>query len=264
MGPRDPEYGRADHIRYGNMRIKLFGLGHDYQGILHVVGPEFGITQPGLVIAGADSHTSTHGALGAYAFGIGSSEVAHVLATQTLWRSKPKTLRVTILGERKAGVSSKDLILFLIRTIGSGGAVGYAVEYSGDTIDELSVEARMTVCNMSIEAGARAGLIAPDQKVFDYMRGKPMAPTGSQWGQALEYWQTLRTEPGSVFNREVQIEASEIAPQVTWGTNPEMVADVTGVFPIRIWSRPRTKDADDKGPRIHGPARKSDDSVNPA
>jgi 3-isopropylmalate/(R)-2-methylmalate dehydratase large subunit len=129
------------------------------------------------------------------------------------------------------GVSSKDLILFLIKTIGSGGAVGYAVEYHGDTIDELSVEARMTVCNMSIEAGARAGLIAPDQKVFDYMQGKPMAPTGSQWDQALDYWRTLKTEPGSVFDREVQIEASEIAPQVTWGTNPEMVADVTGSVP---------------------------------
>ena len=233
-GIRDPEIRNmvelitSDTATYG---IKLFGLGHDYQGILHVVGPEFGITQPGLVIAGADSHTSTHGALGAYAFGIGSSEVAHVLATQTLWRSKPKTLCVTISGERKAGVSSKDLILFLIRTIGSGGAVGYAVEYSGDTIDELSVEARMTVCNMSIEAGARAGLIAPDQKVFNYMRGKPMAPKGPQWEQALAYWQTLKTEPGSVFDREVQIEASEIAPQVTWGTNPEMVADVTGSVP---------------------------------
>ena len=233
-GIRDPEIRNmvelitSDTATYG---IELFGLGHDYQGILHVVGPEFGITQPGLVIAGADSHTSTHGALGAYAFGIGSSEVAHVLATQTLWRSKPKTLRVTISGKRQAGVSSKDLILFLIKTIGSGGAVGYAIEYCGDTIDELSVEARMTVCNMSIEAGARAGLIAPDQKAFDYMQGRPIAPNGSLWDQALSYWRTLKTEPGSVFDREVRIEAKEIVPQVTWGTNPEMVTDVTGFIP---------------------------------
>lgn len=218
----------SDTDAYG---IELFGIGHDYQGILHVVGPEYGITQPGLVIAGADSHTSTHGALGAYAFGIGSSEVAHVLATQTLWRSKPKTLRVTIDGQRKPGVSSKDLILFLIRTIGSGGAVGFAVEYGGDTIEQLSVEARMTVCNMSIEAGARAGLIAPDQKVFDYMKGKPLVPTGSDWEEAITHWTSLKSDNDATFDREVHIDASTIVPQVTWGTNPEMVVDVTSKIP---------------------------------
>ncbi|HBC49667.1 MAG TPA: 3-isopropylmalate dehydratase large subunit, partial [Gammaproteobacteria bacterium] len=218
----------SDTDAYG---IELFGIGHDYQGILHVVGPEYGITQPGLVIAGADSHTSTHGALGAYAFGIGSSEVAHVLATQTLWRSKPRTLQITVPGERQPGVSSKDLILYLIRTIGSGGAVGYAVEYTGDTIEQLSIEARMTVCNMSIEAGARAGLIAPDEKTFDYMRGKPLIPTGSAWDQAMQHWQTLKTDDQATFDRDVRIDATAIVPQVTWGTNPEMVVDVTGTIP---------------------------------
>lgn len=218
----------SDTDAYG---IELFGIGHDYQGILHVVGPEYGITQPGLVIAGADSHTSTHGALGAYAFGIGSSEVAHVLATQTLWRSKPKTLRVIIDGQRKPGVSSKDLILFLIRTIGSGGAVGFAIEYGGDTIEQLSVEARMTVCNMSIEAGARAGLIAPDQKVFDYMKGRPLVPTGSDWEEAIAHWTSLKSDNDATFDREVHIDASTIVPQVTWGTNPEMVVDVTSKIP---------------------------------
>lgn len=218
----------SDTDAYG---IELFGIGHDYQGILHVVGPEYGITQPGLVIAGADSHTSTHGALGAYAFGIGSSEVAHVLATQTLWRSKPRTLQITVTGERQPGVSSKDLILYLIRTIGCGGAVGYAVEYTGDTIEQLSIEARMTVCNMSIEAGARAGLIAPDEKTFDYMRGKPLIPTGSAWDQAMQHWQTLKTDDQATFDRDVRIDATAIVPQVTWGTNPEMVVDVTGTIP---------------------------------
>ena len=218
----------SDTDAYG---IELFGIGHDYQGILHVVGPEYGITQPGLVIAGADSHTSTHGALGAYAFGIGSSEVAHVLATQTLWRSKPRTLQITVTGERQPGVSSKDLILYLIRTIGSGGAVGYAVEYTGDTIEQLSIEARMTVCNMSIEAGARAGLIAPDEKTFDYMRGRPLIPTGSAWDQAMQHWQTLKTDDQATFDRDVRIDATAIVPQVTWGTNPEMVVDVTGTIP---------------------------------
>ena len=218
----------SDTDAYG---IELFGIGHDYQGILHVVGPEYGITQPGLVIAGADSHTSTHGALGAYAFGIGSSEVAHVLATQTLWLSKPRTLQITVTGERQPGVSSKDLILYLIRTIGSGGAVGYAVEYTGDTIEQLSIEARMTVCNMSIEAGARAGLIAPDEKTFDYMRGKPLIPTGSAWDQAMQHWQTLKTDDQATFDRDVRIDATAIVPQVTWGTNPEMVVDVTGTIP---------------------------------
>lgn len=211
--------------------IQLFGLGDDHQGILHVVGPEYGITQPGLVIAGADSHTSTHGALGAYAFGVGSSEVAHVLTTQTLWRTKPKNFRVTIRGTRRPGVSSKDMILTFIRTIGSGGAAGYAIEYAGQSIDDLSVESRMTICNMSIEAGARAGLIAPDGKTYEYIKNRPLAPKGQGWDAALTYWRTLSTDPKATFDREISLDASEILPQVTWGTNPEMVGDVTDVVP---------------------------------
>lgn len=211
--------------------IELFGIEHRFQGILHVVGPEYGITQPGLIIAGADSHTSTHGALGAYAFGIGSSEVAHALSTQSLWRTKPKTFHVLVNGTRRAGVSSKDIVLKLINAIGSGGAVGYAVEYAGSTIDSMSVEARMTVCNMSIEAGARAGLMAPDQRVIDYIQGKPMAPKGESFELAKKYWQTLKSDPGCSFDLSLELNAATIQPQVTWGTNPEMVADVTGSVP---------------------------------
>ena len=211
--------------------IELFGIEHRFQGILHVVGPEYGITQPGLIIAGADSHTSTHGALGAYAFGIGSSEVAHALSTQSLWRTKPKTFQVLVNGNRRAGVSSKDIVLKLINAIGSGGAVGYAIEYAGSAIDSMSVEARMTVCNMSIEAGARAGLMAPDQRVIDYIQGKPMAPKGESFELAKQYWQTLKSDPGCSFDHSLEINAANIQPQVTWGTNPEMVADVTGSVP---------------------------------
>ena len=233
-GIEDPEIRHMIELITSDTKeynIDLFGLGSDFQGILHVVGPEYGITQPGLVIAGADSHTSTHGALGAYAFGIGSSEVAHVLATQTLWRTKPKAMQVLINGMRRAGVSSKDVILTLIRTIGSGGAVGYSVEYAGDTITQMSVEARMTICNMSIEAGARAGLIAPDEKTLAYIRNRPLTPGADLRDQAETYWKSLHTDPKAEFHRTVIIDAAEIAPQVTWGTNPEMVVDVTGAVP---------------------------------
>lgn len=233
-GIADPEIKNMIELITSDAReydIELFGLGSDFQGILHVVGPEYGITQPGLIIAGADSHTSTHGALGAYAFGIGSSEVAHALATQTLWRTKPQTMQVSIHGTRRPGVSSKDVILTLIRTIGSGGAVGYSIEYTGNTISAMSIEARMTVCNMSIEAGARAGLIAPDDKTIAYLQNRPLTPRGNAFTAAEQYWKSLVTDPMASFDRTIEIDASTIVPQVTWGTNPEMVTDVTGHVP---------------------------------
>jgi 3-isopropylmalate/(R)-2-methylmalate dehydratase large subunit len=218
----------ADARAYG---IELFGLGDIRQGILHVVGPEQGITQPGLVIAGADSHTSTHGALGAYAFGIGASEVAHTLAVQGLWRARPWTMRVTVAEPIPPGTTSKDLILSVIGKIGVDGAVGHVIEYAGPGMAALSVEQRMTVCNMSIEAGARAGLVSPDEKVFDYVKGRPYAPKGAMWDEALAYWRTLPSDPGARYDREVTITAAEVAPMVTWGTNPAQVAPVTGRIP---------------------------------
>jgi 3-isopropylmalate/(R)-2-methylmalate dehydratase large subunit len=212
--------------------ITLFGLGDVRQGILHIVGPEQGITQPGLVIAGADSHTSTHGALGAFAFGVGVSDVTHVLATQSLWRRRPSTMRVAIEGELPFGVTAKDTILTVIGKIGAGGAVGHVIEYAGSTIRAMSIEGRMTVCNMSIEAGARAGLVAPDEETFAYIKGRPYAPTGADWERAIAYWRTLTTDEGAAFDREVHLDASEIAPMVTWGTSPEDVVPVTGVVPV--------------------------------
>ena len=219
---------KADTKQFG---ITLFGLGDVRQGILHIVGPEQGITQPGLVIAGADSHTSTHGALGAFAFGVGVSDVTHVLATQSLWWRRPRTMRVAIEGELLFGVTAKDTILAVIGKIGAGGAVGHVIEYAGATIRAMSIEERMTVCNMSIEAGARAGLVAPDEKTFAYIKGRPYAPTGTDWERATTYWRTLTTDEGATFDREVSLDASEIAPMVTWGTSPEDVVPVTGVVP---------------------------------
>ncbi len=233
-GIADPEIRNMVELIESDSRdndITLFGLGDVRQGILHVVGPEQGITQPGLVIAGADSHTSTHGALGSYAFGVGSSEVAHVLAVQGLWRPRPRTMRVLVDAVLPAGVTSKDLTLSIIGTIGAGGAVGHVIEYAGPGIAALSVEQRMTVCNMSIEAGARAGLMSPDAAVFDYVKGRPYAPKGAQWDAALAYWRTLPSDPGASYDREVRIAASGIAPMVTWGTNPEQVVPVTGAVP---------------------------------
>ncbi len=211
--------------------ITLFGLGDIRQGILHVVGPEQGITQPGLVIAGADSHTSTHGALGAFAFGVGSSEVAHVLAVQGLWRTRPKTMLVDVAEPLPAGTTAKDLILAIIARIGAGGATGHVIEYAGPGITGLSVEERMTVCNMSIEAGARAGLVSPDDKVFDYVKGRPYAPKGADWDRALAYWRSLPSDPGAAYDRRVEITAAEIAPMVTWGTSPDQALAVTGRVP---------------------------------
>ena len=201
------------------------------QGIVHVIGPEQGFTQPGLTLVCGDSHTATHGALGALAFGIGTSEVEHVLATQTLLQKQPQNMRITVDGELSPGVTAKDMILAIIGKIGTAGGTGCVIEYAGEAIESLSVEGRMTVCNMTIEAGARAGLIAPDQKVFDFLRGRPMAPKGAAWEQAVEYWKTLKSDEGAVYDIEVKLNASEIEPQVSWGTSPEMVAPIGSLVP---------------------------------
>ena len=200
--------------------IRLHSLGDKDQGIVHVVGPQLGITQPGMTIVCGDSHTSTHGAFGALAFGIGTSEVEHVLATQTLPLSKFKTMAINIEGNLRPGVTSKDIILAIIAKIGTGGGQGYVLEYRGEAIRKLSMEARMTICNMSIEAGARAGLIAPDQTTFDYIKGRPHAPTGEDWDKAVAYWKTLATDSDAKFDKEVTLNADELEPFVTWGTNP--------------------------------------------
>jgi 3-isopropylmalate/(R)-2-methylmalate dehydratase large subunit len=213
------------------MGITLHGVGAPEQGIVHVVGPEQGITLPGLLLVCGDSHTATHGALGCLGFGIGASEVAHVLATQTLWQKKPKTLRVTIDGALGPGVSAKDLILHLISVIGANGATGHMIEYAGSTIRSMSMEGRMTICNMSIEAGARAGLIAPDDTTFAYLKDRRHAPKGEIWEQALADWRSLISDPGALFDREVSINAANIAPSLTWGTSPEEAMAITGRVP---------------------------------
>lgn len=200
--------------------VRLHPLGDVEQGIVHVVGPQLGLTQPGMTIVCGDSHTSTHGAFGAIAFGIGTSEVEHVLATQTLMQAKPKTMAVTVNGSLPDGVTAKDLVLTLIAHTGTGGGQGYIVEYRGSAIEELSMEARMTICNMSIEWGAKAGLIAPDQTTFDYIEGRPEAPKGSDWDAAVAHWKTLVTDDDATFDKEIVVDASEMTPFVTWGTNP--------------------------------------------
>ena len=212
-------------------RITIFPLDDVRQGIVHVIGPEQGITQPGVTLVCGDSHTSTHGALGALAFGIGASEVAHVLATQALWQRQAKTLRVTIGGTLGAGVHSKDLVLALIAKIGAFGGTGYTLEYAGSAIRALSVEARMTVCNMSIEAGARSGLVAPDDTTFEYLAGRPYSPKGADWDRALARWRALPSDPGARFDREEALDASAVEPMATWGTSPEHGVGVTGVVP---------------------------------
>ena len=200
--------------------IRLYPMGDIDQGIVHVVGPQLGLTQPGMTIVCGDSHTSTHGAFGALAFGIGTSEVEHVLATQTLVQSKPKTMLVRFDGQLPAGVTAKDIILAVIAKIGTGGGQGHVIEYRGSAIESLSMEARMTVCNMSIEAGARAGMVAPDATTYEYLRGRPHCPTGAQWDAALSYWDQLRTDDGAEFDTEVYVDAASLTPFVTWGTNP--------------------------------------------
>ena len=211
--------------------VTLFGIDDPRQGILHIVPPEQGITQPGLVIVGADSHTSTHGAFGSLAFGAGASEVAHVMATQRLWQRKPRSLRITVDGRTGFGVAPKDVILAIIAKIGVGGGAGHVIEYGGSTMRAMSMEGRMTVCNMSIEAGARAGMIAPDDTAYAYMEGRPYAPKGALWERALDLWRSLGTDPGAAFDSEVAMDAEAIAPMVTWGTNPEQVQAVTGKVP---------------------------------
>ena len=211
--------------------IQLYGLDSPDQRIVHVIGPELGLTQPGATIVCGDSHTSTHGAFGALAFGIGTSEVEHVLATQCLPQSKPKTLLISVEGKLARGVTAKDVVLFMIRSIGTDGASGHVIEYAGETIRGLTMEERMTVCNMSIEAGARAGMIAPDETTYAYLEGRPLAPKGAAFDSAVKYWKTLPTDEGAAFDREIQMDVSTLAPQVSWGTNPGMVTDVTGRVP---------------------------------
>ena len=201
------------------------------QGIVHIVGPEQGLTQPGMTIVCGDSHTATHGAFGALAFGIGTSEVEHVLATQTLLQAPAKNMRIFVEGDLHAGITAKDLILAMIGKIGTAGGTGHVIEYAGDAVKALSMEGRMTVCNMTIEGGARAGLIAPDETTFDYVKGRPMAPKGAAWEQAVEYWRTLPSDEGAKYDQEVVLKAADIAPQVTWGTSPEDVLPITGSVP---------------------------------
>lgn len=211
--------------------IRVHSLGDKDQGIVHVVGPQLGITQPGMTIVCGDSHTSTHGAFGALAFGIGTSEVEHVLATQTLPQKPLKTMAVNINGELPEGVTAKDVVLALIAKVGTGGGQGYIVEYRGSTISALSMEGRMTICNMSIEWGAKAGMIAPDETTFNYIKGRPHAPQGAEWDAAIEYWRSLRTDDDATFDAEVDIDATKLTPFVTWGTNPGQGVELGGVVP---------------------------------
>jgi 3-isopropylmalate/(R)-2-methylmalate dehydratase large subunit len=211
--------------------VPLYPLGHLDQGIVHVIGPQLGLTQPGMTIVCGDSHTATHGAFGALAFGIGTSEVEHVLATQTLRQRQPKSMAVQVDGSLPAGSTAKDLVLALIAQIGTGGGQGHVIEYRGDAVAGLSMESRMTVCNMSIEAGARAGLIAPDQTTFDYLGGREHSPTGPEWAAAVARWQTLRTDDDAAFDRVVRLDAAAVSPWVTWGTNPAQGVPLTGRVP---------------------------------
>ncbi len=211
--------------------IQIFGMNDKRQGIVHIIGPEQGFTQPGTVIVCGDSHTATHGAFGALAFGIGTSEVEHVLATQTLIQKKAKNFRINVNGKLPLGVTSKDVILQIIGKIGTAGGTGYVIEYAGNLISSLSVEQRMTVCNMSIEGGARAGLIAPDQKIFDYLKNKPMSPKNNNWDKAIDYWRSLKTDSGANFDKEVNLNAEEIKPMVTWGTSPQDVVAIDEKIP---------------------------------
>ncbi len=256
-----PTAGRANGIENEESRIQIelleknareFGLPFiDFldirQGIVHVIGPEQGFTLPGVTLVCGDSHTATHGALGALAFGIGTSEVEHVLATQTLLQKRSRNMRVTVDGEPGPGIVAKDIILAIIGKIGTAGGTGCVIEYAGKAVEDLSIEGRMTICNMTIEAGARAGLVAPDGKAFDYVAGRPMAPKGAAWEQALAHWKTLKSDPGAFYDIEVSLDAAEIEPQVSWGTSPEMVAPIGASVPdpaeIEDEARRRTVEA---------------------
>ena len=211
--------------------VQLFGMNDKRQGIVHIIGPEQGFTQPGTIIVCGDSHAATHGAFGALAFGIGTSEVEHVLATQTLVQKKSKNFRINVNGQLSAGVTSKDVILQIIGKIGTAGGTGYVIEYAGNLISSLSVEQRMTICNMTIEGGARAGLIQPDQKIFDYLKNKPMSPKNENWDKALEYWSQLKSDDDVSFDKEISLEAKEIKPMVSWGTSPQDVVTIDGKVP---------------------------------
>jgi 3-isopropylmalate/(R)-2-methylmalate dehydratase large subunit len=211
--------------------VQLYGLGSDQQGIVHVIGPELGITQPGKTIVCGDSHTSTHGAFGALAFGIGTTEVGHVLASQCLMQRKAKNLELSVSGTLKAGVTAKDVILYIISKIGTAGGTGSVIEYTGSAIRALNMDGRMTVCNMSIEAGARAGMVAPDDTTFEYLAGRPMAPKGADWDKAVARWRTLSTDPDAKYDRSISFDAADIEPMISFGTNPGMTIPITGTVP---------------------------------
>jgi len=233
-GIADPESALQVQTLEDNCRafgVEYLSMADIRQGIVHIVGPEQGFTLPGATIVCGDSHTSTHGAFGALAFGIGTSEVEHVLATQTLRQAPAKNMRVTVKGQVGAGVTAKDIVLAIIGRLGTAGGTGHVIEYAGEAIQALSMEGRMTVCNMSIEAGARAGLIAPDETTFEYVKGRPLAPKGAAWKAAVAYWSTLASDPDAVFDTEIEIDAASIEPQVTWGTSPENVAPIGGTVP---------------------------------
>ena len=228
VSARQIEVLAANAAEFG---VTLYPMGSANQGIVHVIGPEQGLTQPGMTVVCGDSHTSTHGAFGALAFGIGTSEVEHVLATQTLPQRRPLNMAVTVEGDLPAGVTAKDLILAIIGRIGTGGGMGHVIEYRGSAIRSLSMEGRMTVCNMSIEAGARAGMVAPDETTFAWLKGRPHAPEGDDWDMALAYWRTLATDEGATFDKEVVIDAATLRPHVSWGTNPGQVVPIDGSVP---------------------------------
>ena len=230
----DPEQRRVVEALAQNARqfgIVHFALGDPRQGIVHVVGPEQGITQPGMILLCGDSHTSTHGALGALAHGLGSSDVLHVLATQTTWQRRAKTMRITVEGKLPFGVTAKDVILAIIARVGANGAAGHVIEYAGSTVRAMSIEERLTVCNMSIEAGARAGMVAPDETTYAYLEGRPFAPKGAQWDKAIAYWRTLPSDADAVFDKEVALDATTLAPMVTWGNSPEDALPVDARVP---------------------------------
>ena len=212
-------------------KIARYGWGDDRQGILHVAGPELGLSQPGIVLVGADSHTSTHGAFGNLSFGVGSSETTHVVATQTIWQRRPRTLRITVDGPLGFGVTAKDIILAIIAKIGIGGAIGHAVEYAGSTIGHMSMNERMTICNMTIEAGGRAGMIAPDDTTYEFLADRPFSPKGAAWDKAIAFWRKLPSDAGARFDNDVAIDAGRVVPMVTWGTNPEQTLPITERVP---------------------------------
>jgi len=224
-------------VNCGRAGIRLLGVNSSRRGIVHVIGPEQGATLPGMTVVCGDSHTTTHGAFGALAFGIGTTEVAHVLATQCLLQRRPRTLAVELVGRLPEGVTSKDAVLALIGRIGVGGGTGHVIEFRGEAVQAMSMDARMTLCNMAIEAGARSGMVAPDDVTFEYLSGRPLAPKGEAWEKSVRDWRALRSDPDARFDAEISIDVSELAPQVTWGTDPGMVAPVTGRVPESAGSR---------------------------